>query len=134
MKSPQPMQNNLHREYLSIKRGRSNEIFFSQRLSYKVFLTTTFSQLLSHNVFLTTSFTQRLFFTLLPLHILPHNVVLTTSQYMRNLSVLYKCPKISQIRLSSVPCNLNILGSIKLRPRRCTSAIYILSVCDVSEP
>ena len=100
------------------------------------FFTTTLLQGLSHNGFFTTSFSQRLshvFFTPLSLHILPHNVVLTPPQYMRNLSVLYICPKISQIRLSSVPCNFNILESIKLKPRRCTSAIYILSLSEVSE-
>ena len=47
---------------------------------------------------------------------------------------LYKYPKISQICLSSYPCNFDNLRSIKLRPQRCTFAIYILSMCEVSEP
>ena len=94
MQSPRPMQNILYHKYLS-KRSRSKEIFFSQRLYQYVCLTTSFSfaQRLSHSVFLTP----------LPLHIRPHNIVLTTSQFTRNLSVLYKYPKIYQIRLSSDP-------------------------------
>ena len=68
-------------------------------LSHNDFLTTFFSQHLSHNVF----------FTPLPLNIRPHNVVLTMSQYARNLSLLYKCPNNSQIRISSVPCYFDIL-------------------------
>ena len=94
MQSPQPRQNILWHEYLSINRSRSKEISFSQRLSYNVFLTTSFSQRASHNVFLTTSF-HNVSLTPLSLHIRPHNVFLTTSQYTRNLSVLYKCPAIS---------------------------------------
>ena len=81
---------------------------FSQRNSHNVFLTTFFSQRLSHNAFLTTYFLLRLC-SPLPLNNHPHYVILSTSQYMRNLSVLYKYPKISQIRLSSNPCNFNIL-------------------------
>ena len=127
MQSPQPMQTILYHEYLSIARSRSKEIsflqclsdnffsdnvFFSQRHSHNVFLTTFFSQRLSHNVFLTTSFSQRIshsvFLKPLPLHNHPHNVVLSTSQYTRNHSVLYKYPKISQIRLSSDPRNFDI--------------------------
>ena len=107
MRSPQPMQNNLYHEWLSIKRSRSKEISFS-RLSLNAFLTPVFSQRLSHYVFLTTSYSQRLshniFLTLLRLHIGPHNVVLIKSQYSRNPSVLYKYPKMSQICLSSDPC------------------------------
>ena len=136
MQSPQPMQNILYHEYLSIKRSKSKEISFSQRLSYNVLLTTCLSQRLSHNVFLKTSFSQRIchnvFPTPLPLHIRPHNVVLTASQYTRNLSVLYLYPKISQICLSSDPRNFDNFWSIKLKPQRCTSAIYILSLCEVS--
>ena len=134
MQSPQPRQNILEHEYLSIKRSRSKEISFSQRLSYNYFLTTSFSQRVSHNVFLTMSFSQPLFhnvfLTPLPLHIRPTNVVLTTSQFTRNLSLLYKCPIISHIRLSSNPRNFDF-WSIKLKPRRCTSAIYIISLCEV---
>ena len=73
---------------------------FSQRHSNNVFLTTFFSQRLSHNVFLTASF-----FPPLPLNNHPHYVILSTPQYMRNRSVLYKYPKISQIRLGSNPLN-----------------------------
>ena len=131
MQSPQPMQNNLYREYLSIKRQVKRNIFltttFLQGLSHNGFFTTSFSRL-SHNVFPTTSFSHRcpyIFF---------HTMQSSQRHNMRNLSVLYIRPKISQIRLSSVPCNLHILESIKLKPRRCTSAIYILSVCEVSEP
>ena len=110
MQSPRPMQNILYHKYLS-KRSRSKEIFFSQRLYQYVCLTTSFSfsRRLYQNVCLTTSFSfsQRLshsvFLTPLPLHIRPHNIVLTTSQFTRNLSVLYKYPKIYQIRLSSDP-------------------------------
>ena len=91
-------------------------------LSHNDFLTTSFSQHLSHNVF----------FTSLPLHI-PHNVVLSTSQYAGNLSLLYKCPNIYQIRLSSLPCYFNILWSIKLNPRRWKSKLYIHLLCEVSE-
>ena len=83
MQSPQPRQNILWHEFLSIKRSRSKEIYFSQRLSYNVFLTTSLSQRLSHIV----AHAYR-----------PHNVVLTMSQYTRNLSVLYKCPNISQVQ------------------------------------
>ena len=97
---------------------------FLQRLSHNIFLTTSFSQRLSHNVFLTP----------LPLHIRPHSVFLTTLQYTRNLSVLYKYPKIFQICLSSESRNFDNFWSIKLTPRRCTSTIYILSLCEVSEP
>ena len=71
---------------------------FLQRLSNNFFLTMSFPQHLSHNVFLTP----------LLLHIRQHNVVLTTSQYTRNISVLNKCRKISQIRLSSMPCSFDI--------------------------
>ena len=114
MQSPQPMQNILYHEYLSIERSRSKEISFLQRLSYNVFLTTSFSQRHSQNVFLTTSFSQRIshsvFFTPLPLYNHPHNVVLITSQYTRNLSMLYKYLKIYQIRLSSNPRNFAIFG------------------------
>ena len=85
---------------------------------------------LSHNVFLTTFFTQRLshivFLTPLPLHIRPHNVVLTTSRY---LGYFFGCintyPKINQIRLSSDPRNFDNFWSIKLKRRRCTSAIFL---------
>ena len=85
---------------------------------------------LSHNVFLTTFFTQRLshivFLTPLPLHIRPHNVVLTTSRY---LGYFFGCintyPKINQIRLSSDPRNFDNFWSIKLKCRRCTSAIFL---------
>ena len=98
MQSPQPMQNILYHEYLSIERSRSKKIFFLQRLSYNVFLTTSFSQRISHSVFLKP----------LSLHNHPHNVVPTRSQYTRNLSVLYKYIKISQIRLSSNPRNFAI--------------------------
>ena len=45
--------------------------------------------------------------------------------------VLYKYPKISQIRLSSNPRNFDNFWSIKLKPRRCTSTIYILSMSEV---
>ena len=136
-----------------LKRSRSKEISFSQRLSHNVSLTTSVLQCLSHNVFLTP----------LPLHIRPHNVVLTTSQYARNVSVLYtnlkishiclssdprteasyqsaadkvlhKHPRISQNRPSSNPRNFDNFWSIKLKPRRCTPAIYILSLWEVSEP
>ena len=47
---------------------------------------------------------------------------------------LYRYPKISQIRLSTDPRNFDNFWSIKLKPQRCTSAIYILSLCEVSEP
>ena len=46
--------------------------------------------------------------------------------------VLYKYPKISQIRLSSDPRNFDNFLSIKMKPQRCTSAIYILSLCEFS--
>ena len=114
--SPQPPAIFYH-EYLSIERSRSNEISFLQVPSYNVFshsvfLTASFSQHLSQNVFLTPYFLQRLshsvFLTPLPLHNHPHNVVITTSQYTRNLSLLYKYPKISQIRLSANPRNFAI--------------------------
>ena len=148
MQSPQPMQTILYHEYLSIERSRSKEIsflqclsynffsdnvFFSQRHSHNVFLTTFFSQRLSHNVFLTTYFLQRLCSTVALINH-PHQVILSMSKFMRNLSVLYKYPKISQIRLSSTPRHFDIFWSIKLKPRRCTSAIYIHSLCEVSEP
>ena len=61
------------------------------------------------------------------------------SRYTRNLSLCfllrppYKYPKISQIRLSSDPSNFKICWSIKLKPQRCTSAIYIHSLCEVLE-
>ena len=48
--------------------------------------------------------------------------------------VLYDYPQISQIRLSSNPRNFDDFWSIKLKPRRCTSAIYIRTLCEVSEP
>ena len=98
---------------------------FSYRLAHNVFLTTSFSLCLSHNVSLTTSFTQPL----------SHTVALTYSSSQRhniqtpctrNLSMLYKYPKMSQISLSSDPRNFNIFWSMKLKPRRLTSAIYIL--------
>ena len=69
-----PMQNILYHEYLSIKRSRSKEIFFLQRLSHNVFLKTSFSQRLSHNVFLTTYFSQ----------CLSHTVSLTLSTTWRS--------------------------------------------------
>ena len=145
MQSPQPMQTILYHEYLSIERSRSKEIYFLQCLSdnffsdnvffHNVILTTSFSQHFSHNVFLTTSFTQRISYSVfvppLPLNNHPHQVILSTSQFIRNLSVLYKYPKISQIRLSSNPRHFANFWSIKLKPRRCTSAINILSLCDV---
>ena len=172
MQSPQPM----HNVFITTS--------FSQRLSQNVFSTTFFSLRLSHNVYLTP----------LPLHIRPNNVILTTSWYTRNLSVLYKYPKIfpssdprnfdffyrsklnlddahlqyifchcmkfqntktqrtkvsyqsaadkvlyeytkiCQICLSSDPRNFNSLWSIKMKPRRCTSVVYILSLCEVSKP
>ena len=100
-----------------LKRRRSKEIYFSQRLSYNVFLTTSLKQRLSHNVFITTPFSQRLFHTVALAYSStqrsPHNV----THYRRNLSVLYKSPNISQIRLSSVPCNFDILRSIKVKPQ-----------------
>ena len=96
MQSPQPMQNILYHEKLSIKRSRSQEMSFS----HNVFLTTSFSPRLSHTVFLTTSFSH--------LHIRPHNVVLTALQYSHNPSVLYKYPKISKICLSSYPRNFDV--------------------------
>ena len=99
---------------------------FSQRLS----------QRLSHYVFLTPFFLHNVFRTPFP-YIFVHTTqssVLTTSQYTRNLSVLYKYPKISQIRLSSYPRLFDNCWSIKLKPQRCTSAIYIMSLCVVSEP
>ena len=101
-------------------------------LSHSDFLTKSFSQRLSHNVFLPKSFSQRLSHTVA--HIRPHNVYRTASRYTHNRSVLYEYPKISQIRLSSVPHNTDIFWSIKLKPRRCTFAIYILTLCEVSEP
>ena len=119
MQSPQPMQAIIYHEYLSMERSRSKEISFLQCLSYNLFshnhfLPTSFSQRHSHNVFLTTFFSQRLshnvfltasFFPPLPLNNHPHYVILSTPQYMRNRSVLYKYPKISQIRLGSNPLN-----------------------------
>ena len=48
--------------------------------------------------------------------------------------VVYKYPKISQIRLSSNPRNFDNFWSIKLKPRRCTFTIYIYSLCEVSNP
>ena len=48
--------------------------------------------------------------------------------------VLYEYPKISQICLSSDPRFFDNFWSIKLKPRRCTSTIYIRSLCEVSEP
>ena len=133
MQSPQPLQNIHYHEYVSIERSRSKEISLSQRLSHNVFLTTSFSQRLSHNVFLTTSFSY-VFLTPLPLHTRPHNLVLTASQYTRNLSVRCKYLKISQIRLSSNPRYFDKFWLIKLKPSRCTSTIYILSLYEVSEP
>ena len=129
MQSPQPMQTILYHEYLSIERSRSKEISFLLCLSYNFF---------SHDVFLTTSFSQRISYSVfvppLPLNNHPHYVIPSTSQYMRNLSVLYQYPKISQIRLSSNPRNLANFWSIKLKHRRCTSAIYIHPLCEVSKP
>ena len=66
-------------------------------------------------------------------HYRPFIFVLTTLQYSRN-PVLYKYPKITQFCLSSVPCFFDIFWSIKLKPQRCTSAIYIHSLCEVSNP
>ena len=40
--------------------------------------------------------------------------------------VLYKYPNISQIRLSSNPRNFDNVWTIKLKPQRCISAIYIV--------
>ena len=126
----------------SFSQRLSNNVFltmsFSQRLSINDFLTMSFLQRLSHNVFLTTSFSQRISYSVfvppLPLYNHPHQVILSTSKFMRNLSVLYKYPKISQIRLSSNPRNFANFLSIKLKPRRCTSAIYIHSLCEVLGP
>ena len=120
MKSPQPMQTILYHEYWSIERSRSKEISFSQHLSHNALLITYFLQRLCSTVALKKSSTLY--------------AILSTSQYMCNHSVLYKYPKISQIRLSSNPRDFDIFWSIKLKPRRCTSAIYILSLCEVSEP
>ena len=47
---------------------------------------------------------------------------------------MFKYPKKSQIRLSSNPRNFDNFLSIKRTLRRCTSAIYILSLCEVLEP
>ena len=115
MQSPQSMQNILYHDYLSIKRSRSIYIYFSQRRSYNVFLTTFVSQSLSHSVLFTTSFSQRLshnvflqrlshnvFFTMfftqrfshtVSLTYLSSNAVFTTSQYTRNLSCCTNIPK-----------------------------------------
>ena len=129
--------------------------FFWHHHSHNVMLTTSFSQHHFHNVFLTTSFSQRCpilfkytwtymyaFFVFLTTsfshrctYIFVLNVVLTTSQYTRNVSVLYTNLKISHICLSSDRViSTFIYLSIKLKPRRCTSAIYILSLWEVSEP
>ena len=134
-KPPAYAKHSLSRIFVDWKKQVERNIFlttsFLQRLSHN-----SFSQRLSHNVFLTTSFSQRISHSvfLKPLHNHPHNVVPKTSQYTRNLSVLYKYLKISQIRLSSIPRNFDNFWSIKLKPRRCTSAIYILPPCEVSEP
>ena len=48
--------------------------------------------------------------------------------------VLYKYPNISQNGLSSDPRHFDNFWSIKLKLRRCTSAINILSLCEVAEP
>ena len=48
--------------------------------------------------------------------------------------VLYKHPQISQNRLSSDPRYFDNFWSIKMKPWRCTPAINILSLCEVSEP
>ena len=48
-------------------------------------------------------------------------------------NVLYKHLQISQNRLNSDPRHFDNFWSIKLKPQRCTSAIYILSMCEVSE-
>ena len=123
MQSPQPIQKFFITNICRLEEAGQNKYLsynvflttsFSQRLSHNVILTTSFSQHLSHNVFLTTSFSQRIshsfFLTPLPLHNHPHNVVLKTSQYTRNLSVLYKYLKISQITLSLNPRNFAIIG------------------------
>ena len=47
--------------------------------------------------------------------------------------VLYEYPKISQIGLSSDRRYIDNFWSIKLKPQRCTSTIYILSLCEVSQ-
>ena len=134
MQSPQTMQTILYHEYLSIERIRSKEISFLQCLSYNFFADNAFF----HNVILTTSFSQRISYSVfvpsLPLNNHTHYVILSTSQYMRNFSVLHKYSKVSQIRLSSNPRNFANFWSTKVKPRRCTSAIYILSPYEVSEP
>ena len=128
MQSPQPMLNILYHEYLLIKR-RSKEIYFSQRL-----FTTYFSQRLSHNVLLTTSFTQRLPTTSFS-HRCPNIFVHMRSPYNVTIYVCSFCAvQMSQNIRNSLkfkPGNFDKFRSIKLTPRRCTSAIYILSLCEV---
>ena len=73
-------------EYLSIKRSRAKQMYYSLRFSYvllktafsislfhNVFHTTSFSECLSHNVFLTTSFAHIVVFTFSSIQRGPHN-------------------------------------------------------------
>ena len=123
----QPMQNILYHEYFRLKEAGQKK-YLSQRLSHNFFLTTSYSQRHSHNVFLL-----RLSHAV-ALTYSSTCVVLTAPQYTRNLSVRCKYLKISQIRQRSDPLNFDIFWSIKLKPRRCTPAIYIHALCEVSEP
>ena len=132
-----PVKRNIFLTTCSLQRIPHNVLFttsFSQRLSRNVFF-----QRLSFNVFLTTfffikSFSQRLshsvVFTPMPKHICPqrHDIRAIFLELCSMLRPPYKYHKISQIRLSSDTCNFDIVWPTKLKPRRCTSAIYILCV------
>ena len=132
MQSPQPMQNILYHEYLSIKISKSKEISFSQRLSYNVLLTTCLSQRLSHNVFLknvvlTTYLSQRFSDTVALTYSSTQRSPHSDTIYAKFFRVVPISKNISNLSKSD-PRNFDNFGFIKLKPRRCTSAIYILSL------
>ena len=137
-------QRNTHKVFLTSS--------FSQRNAHNVILTTSFSQRFSDNFILTTlSF---LIYIYMNIHVcffrLSHNVFLTplllhctyssTQRSPHNITIyaycfcaVHKSQNISYLSKFR-PRNFDIFLFIKLKPRRCTSAIYYLSLWEVSEP
>ena len=109
-----------------------------KKVEINIFLTTTFLQRLSYNVLLTTSFSQRLPTTSFShrcpnifVHMRsPHNV--TIYMYVWSFCAVQMSQNIRK-SLKFKPSNFDNFWSIKLKPRRCTSAIYILSLWEVWE-
>ena len=106
---------------------------FSQRLSHTVFLTTSFSLCLFHHVLFTTSFSQNLSNTVAltnwSTQRSPHKVTIFVLSFCA-VQISKNISNLSKFR----PLLFHHFLLFKLKPPRCTSTIYILSLYDVSEP